>query len=308
MELLVGFRTLQAIADLQALVTDTLNADGDCLPFERPQTRALARLVAEEHCCFASDASFALLPGLEAIATDPSATDSLVALANGLLMANALQGGDRLDTVAELWTANLDRLRRLPPTLRGPLASAAQCTVSWNLLSAGAQPTRDDRMTVDPDRTSRALVAIAQSATEEELLHIARADYGCGCDRHLRTLRQVIWHQDCIFADDQGWYPAEVVELVSHVPNQTGFAVATAILLNHCVHKGDLQGSTDFRWENNARAYMALPRPLRTPILAGFRAIYESDPGWAPYYSALFDVTEHRAILLPPADTELTRL
>lgn len=161
---------------------------------------------------------------------------------------------------------------------------------------------------VDVGKTGDRLVAIAQAATEVEIAHISRADYGCGCATHLPALRQVIWDQRCVFAENQGWYPSEVVELVSHVPKEPGFAVATAILLNHCIHKGDLHASTDFRWENNAAAYLAMPHGLREPILAGFRAIYEADDGWSPYYSALFDSAENRAVLLPQPVPELTRM
>jgi hypothetical protein len=308
MEPLVGYRTLQAVSDLQALVRDVLNTAGDGLPFSADEGAALIRLVAEERCVFASDASLSLWPRLAELADDGTVPDETCALSTAVLMANALQGGDRKKAVADLWTGSLDRLRRMPPRYLGPLARAAQCAAARNLVRDDALPTRDDKTTVDERKVSRRLVEIAQSASEEEIVHIARADYGCGCETHLPALRQVIWQQDCVFRDDQGWYPSEVVELVSHVPGETGFAVATAVLLNHCIHKGDLQASTDFRWENNAEAYLALPPPLRDAIIAGFRTIYETDDGWAPYYSALFDPADNRAVLLPPPAPELTRM
>lgn len=308
MSSLVDFRTLQAISDLRALAKDVLNRAGDGLDFSAAERFSLYRLVTEEGCAFSSDASIALWPRLQEMAADETATDAACALSNGILMANALQGGDRQEVAGSLWTDSVARLRNLPHGLRGPLARAALCTADRHRFDKGDTPTADDRISVDVVTVGEQLVKIARAATEAEILHIARADYGCGSDRHLPSLRQVIFDQACVFTETQGWYPSEVVELVSHVPGQPGFAVATAILLNHCIHKGDLQGSTDFRWENNAAAYLALPAPLRAPILAGFRAICEADAGWAPYYSALFDPSENRTILLPQPAPELTRM
>lgn len=308
MSALVDFTTLQAIGDLRALTGRLLAPALDRLAPPPPQRQALGALVTAEHGLFASDDSLALWPLLDRLAADAAQPDAVCALANGLLMANALQGGDRAEVAGSLWSASAPRLRRLPPALRGPLARAATCTGDRHRFTAAAAPTADDRLSVDRGEISRRLIRIAQAATEAELRHIARADYGCGCDTHLPALRRVIFEQDCVFTDDQGWYPSEVVELVSHVPAQPGFAVATAILLTHCLHKGDLQANTEFRWGNNAAAYLDLPQNLRNPILAAFRAIYETDLGWAPYYSALFDPTDNRAVLLPPAAPELTRM
>lgn len=308
MSALVDFRTLQAISDLQALTCDIVDEADANWPIAESQSVALRRLVTVEGCSFGSDASLALWSLLDEIATQPAQPDAVCALSTGVLMANALQGGDRQEVAGSLWSDSVARLRRLPHRLRGPLARAALCTRDRHRFRDSAAPSADDTLSVDVARTSARLVGIARAATEEELRHIARADYGCGCDTHLPALRQVIFKQDCVFTEAQGWYPSEVVELVSHVPTEPAFAVATAILLNHCLHKGDLQASTDFRWENNAAAYLALPPPLRDPILAGFRAIYESDGGWSPYYSALFDRTENRAVLLPPPPAGLTRM
>ena len=292
MSALVDFRTLQAISDLQALVGDILNRTGETLDFSAPEVTTLYKLVTDERYAFNSDASISLWPRLQELAADETAGDAACALSNGILMANALQGGDRQEVAGSLWSGSVTRLRKLPYRWRGPLARAALCTSDRHRFDGDAAPSHDDRLSVDIAGTRERLVKIARSATEEEILHIARADYGCGCDRHLSELRKVIRDQGCVFAESQGWYPSEVVELVSHVPTEPAFAVATAILLNHCIHKGDLQGSTDFRWENNAAAYLAMAPVLRDPVLAGFRAIYEFDDGWSPYYSALVDISE----------------
>ncbi len=305
---LVSFRTLQAISDLQALAEGVLDNSLSVVPLSGSGREALRGLVKTERCMFDSDASLKLWPVLNKLSEDAAQPEAVCALANGILAANALQGGDRKEVAGSLWSASVHRLRQLPPRLRGPLARAAGRTADLHRFPDRAVPTGDDKVSVDLAGISERLVKIGQAVTEEEIQHIARADYGCDRDRHLSALRQVIFNQDCVFTDAQGWYPSEVVELVSHVPTEPAFAVATAILLNHCIHKGDLQGSTDFRWENNAAAYLALPPELRGPILAGFRAIYESDDNWSPYYSALFDSAENRAVLLPQPLPELTRM
>ena len=40
---------------------------------------------------------------------------------------------------------------------------------------------------------------------------------------------------------------------------------------------------TDFRWENNASSYLALPNTVGRPILEAFSYLYQVDPDWAPY-------------------------
>lgn len=308
MSALVDFRTLQAISDLQALAGAVLGEALQDLRLSDTERDALGALITDDGCLFDSDTSLKLWPMLDRLSRDRAQTDAVCALANGILTANALQGGDSRERAAGLWSKSVTRLRTLPYRWRGPLARAALCAADSHGFSEADAPSADDRVSVDVAGISGRLVEIARAATEEDLLHIAGADYGCGRDRHLASLRKVISDQACVFTEAQGWYPSEVVELVSHVPGEPGFAVATAILLNHCIHAGDLQGGTDFRWEHNATAYLAMPPGLRDPILAGFRAIYEYDDGWSPYFSALFDCAANRAVLLPQPVPELTRM
>ena len=64
MSVLVDFRTLQAISDLQALARDVLNRSGDTLDFSVHERTALYKLVTDERCAFGSDASIGLWPRL----------------------------------------------------------------------------------------------------------------------------------------------------------------------------------------------------------------------------------------------------
>lgn len=202
----------------------------------------------------------------------------------------------------------ITEIRNLPAYARAAIANGYLDLSHPNTAHRGTFPTIADGTSVDLETTCAKLLEIAKAITEAELLHIAKADYQNHTDAHYNALKQVIFEQGCVFEEDQSWVPSEVVELVSHVPGDTGFAVATAVLLHHCLRKGDYQGHTEFRWQNNATAYLALPPSHQDPILAAFRYLYESDPLWDPYYSGQFDPCDYSAVLLPMCPPELTQM
>ena len=63
--------------------------------------------------------------------------------------------------------------------------------------------------------------------------------------------------------------------------------------------RGDDHGWFDYRWQNLAASYDAVPPGPRWAVVSAIRYLYESDPYFDPYPGALFDVVEHRAQLIP---------
>jgi hypothetical protein len=85
----------------------------------------------------------------------------------------------------------------------------------------------------------------------------------------------------------QYWYPSEVLELSTHFPTSPGFVECTAILLLNAMEKRDPLGWFNSRWPACSPHYLALPEPLRWPILAGLRFLYETDSLSPSYYDGV---------------------
>ena len=82
------------------------------------------------------------------------------------------------------------------------------------------------------------LAAIARQMPQSTLQHIAQADYGDQADRHLQALGDVLKAPMGWRARLGHWFPSEVIELISHVPEQTGFAGCTALMLIDATDRG----------------------------------------------------------------------
>lgn len=254
--------------------------------------------MAEAGCRFeTSDEAIACLEAAELAAADPSAPGFIAATA--ILLADCLQGGLSVDGMSLTYTTNASAFAKLAPRARAVLLAGFVAIRKRQREPVFDAP--DTCLLISTDRSAImvALRQIATSMSEDALINIANADYGCGVDRHLEALREVLAAPDGWRTQERLWYPSEVVELVSHVPDQAGFAGATALMLMDAIEAEDIRGDMDYRWQNNAKAYFAMPEA--GPILAGFRHLYETIPEWNPYWLAYFDVADHRAITLPPA-------
>lgn len=117
------------------------------------------------------------------------------------------------------------------------------------------------------------LNAFLRSLTQDERKFIAERDYGVDADAHLSELNKLIDIQAGVFREDQYWYPREVVELASHalVPgHEKEFVACTLLLLKYVVSESDASVRFDWKFDNRAQDYDALPTEWRDAILAAY--------------------------------------
>jgi hypothetical protein len=306
MSVAVGFRPLQAIHDLVALARRMPEATLLRLAAGTPASvmspaearEALVTLVHRDACRFSAGRTAPLHETLLLAASLPDDDFDAFVTATAILLADRLQEGPGPDDLAWHWDAFADHYALADPPQRAALLQGFHAMVETGQLP----PDLVDVPAVsgvDRDLVLSDLREIAQAATEEELETIAAADHGHGKAAHLAALRSVISEQGCVLLPGQDRVPSEVVELASHVPERPGHLVATAVLLATALTRGDDMGWFDYRWEQQARTYLALPAGPRWAVLSAIRYLYESDPGFTPYPQALFDPADHRAVLIP---------
>lgn len=211
-------------------------------------------------------------------------------IAVGVLVANELQQGMWCGETKEFTKAAIERVRSAPnklrsATLRG-LDALEDLAPRWEPVEYLMPEV--SRLTRPIDLTLRRLCGIASGMDQRTRESVAAADYGYRTEEHLRALNEVLSTADCRFPKNETWLPSEVVELVAHVRDTPGFVRCTALLLANAIPTGDEYGWFDFRWENLASDYNALPESVRVPILTGIRHLYEANSGFLHYSSKTF--------------------
>lgn len=283
------FRQAQAVHDLLHVVRGAGPAD-------LGPPGAVADLLDQRAGRFETDNDLELYIRVAERAADPSSPSFLAATA--LLLADRLQNGlgaDALDAHPERYA---DRFRAAPPAGRAAIVHGfIEDAESNRYATAYSDPSKsaylsfapEDRLTRSADALLPALKRIAHDLLGPDLSSVAAADYGDRAEQHREALVAVLREQDCLFTDEQSWFPSEVVELVAHVRSTPGFVGCTALLLVNAIATGDPQDWFSFRWENLAEDYHALPKSVGAPILAGIRYLYESDAHFLGYYTRTYD-------------------
>ncbi len=190
--------------------------------------------------------------------------------------------------IGDLWATRSDRLHRAPPPVRAALMNGFTVLCNLGLVGDIDPPPASSFVTHSLQPIATALIRIGRQMTAEEMDQVARADYGCDVVRHRAALQVLLDDPALSYPEGELWYPAEVIELVSHVPGKPGHVPCLAIVLLEALRGGDAQGHAAFRLEKQHDRIAALPPALCNPILAAFRHLYESDPHWSPSVPAPF--------------------
>lgn len=270
----------------------------------------LVAIVREQGCRFEENDDLAAFEAVSLAAASPETPDAC-ALALAILLADALQEGLAQGTLDGYADASLDAIRTAPRPLRAALVrgfETARTLGGLGLLPPELPFEPEERITTGRDVILGALCDLARSMDSPTRDFVSRADYGCDDEEHRNALTEVLLRDDCRFTKDEYLYPSEVVELISHVPTQPGFAECTALLLVNAIPTDDEMGWLDYRWDNNAEAYNGLPPRAAAPILAGFRHHYETSGDFLWYHTRQYDpvLLPERMIPLvdfPPAST-----
>jgi hypothetical protein len=188
----------------------------------------------------------------------------------------------------DLWLQRQTDVRAAPPPVRAALINGFQRLCDLQLLPEDCEPQAADLVTLPRTSLEPALITLAGNMTVHEIDHVSRADYGYKADRHREALVTLLANPAIAYPPGEYWFPAEVVELVSHGPKSTGYIPCMAIVLLDAVRDGDRMDHASFRLEKQWAEIVALPQRARDAFFATFRHIYESNPVWSSRVPATF--------------------
>lgn len=272
-----SFRTAQAVADLVHHVGPLMQAHFGALvvvaelsPHELGAALALWR---DDGFVFRQEAVLGLWGGVEVLALQGGVGFDLAVV---MLLADQLQGRQRVLLLDDVWPEALARARGWPAKLRAAVVRGVVRARELGVIEIDP-PDPSLGITRQADEIAEHLLQIARSMRRDEIQAVANADYGNDVERHQAALLDCIGRRDGIFEASEYWFPSEVVELSSLIPGEPGHAGCTALLLLNALHRGDEQGWFDERWVGQGAAYSALKPSQRDPILAGIRHLYETD-------------------------------
>ncbi|QTD57172.1 hypothetical protein [Parasphingorhabdus cellanae] len=244
---------------------------------------------------------------LEASLPNDSRTEFLFATCVGLL--DCFENPERARDFHLEWDEFSDNYRQAMPPVRAALMNGFGQAQEHPLISKLVNPTASDRTTLMTDDVLNALMELARSLSPRERCEIAESDYGADAKKQLVSLNRLLESSDCRIRSGESWFPAEVIELASHDPQNSGFVGCTALVLINAIHNKGFDGQSASRWRAHHLAYRNLKLPEREIIISGFRHIYEIATEWDPYwdYSAS-DPIPINAIIPTSPDIEAIQL
>ncbi len=190
------------------------------------------------------------------------------------------------------WDAFKKHYRSAPAGIRSAIMNGLFQASTYFLAHEDVQPSSEDRMTLPRESLMLPLVEIAKRLVDDEARVVAKADYGRDEKIHYSALKTVLANDFCQYPPDDCWFPAEVVELVSHGPTSVGFLSCTAIVLLNALNDGDKVDHAEFRWSNNYRAYRKLAENDWIALAGAFRHLYETLDNWDPFEGKRVNKTE----------------
>jgi hypothetical protein len=228
------------------------------------------------------------LAGDSTAAFDSEAAPDRVWAAAAQLLWTALTFGEVDPFLADIWDQRRSTLLAAPPQVRAALMQGFRLLRDHRLAEGIEPPTPCELVTLPWQEVETGLIRIGRQMTPAEMDHVARADYGCDVARHRAALQALLDDPQLAYPEGEVWYPAEVVELVSHVPGQPGHVPCLAIVLLNAVRTEDDRGEADYRMANQYAAIAELAPKVKDPFFAAFRHLYESNVHWTSQVPASF--------------------
>ena len=233
---------------------------------------------------------------LELLEAALGSTPEATARALAILLADALY--DQVGPEAG-WEEVRTLIMAQPRARRAALARGVNAVLEARSDRDSPRFTRDVCLSEPAKTLIPPLVDLARGLSSPEIESVAMADYGDRHKRHAAALRAVLADPVCRFPAGERWFPAEVVELTGHVPEDATAWRCIALLVLDDVHcQGDYDQMT-FRWMRNAEVFLGLPDLFRKPILRGIRHVMESADLWDPYFDQYRDTQKERWAYLP---------
>lgn len=224
--------------------------------------------------------------------------------ATACLLWQALVAESADPFLADLWKQQREALLAAPPAVRAALMQGFRLYRQIRGAENVDPPSSADLVTHPLDEVAAALMPIGRRMTAAERDHVARADYGCDVARHRAALDVLLADPELAYPEGDLWYPAEVVELVSHVPGQPGHVPCLAIVLLNALRTGDDRGDAEYRLAQQHDVIAAFEPGVRDPFLAAFRHLYESSPHWTSQVPQSFSLPWIESLGPAPAKSD----
>jgi len=298
---ITSFRTWQAVADLRYHAKALSRvAEADLAKCAQRPAGEIRQLLDEllQFGCVITNATLPLHEALEVAVWTPDQPDSF-AFALCVLLADLLQQGLMVSHLDQIWQDQAPLIRSLPQSLRAALSCAFTRAVEVGCFELAAPPSRADRQTEDASVLLKGLRVLANGMSKTERERVAQADYGYRASHHLEALNAVIDEQDCLFIKGQVVFPSEVIELVAHVPSETGYHGCIAILMINAMTYGDTKEWLGFRWERQCDELTNRSDRRTQTLLRAFRYCYESDDSFLDYHTRNYDPGLYPGRLIP---------
>jgi hypothetical protein len=193
------------------------------------------------------------------------------------LLWQSLSEGRAEPFLQDIWDQRQAELLAAPAPIRAAVMNGFQRLREHGLVEDMCRPQAAHRVSDPRAAVEAALKTIGRAMTLPEIDHVARADYGTNVARHREALVALLQDPDLAYPTGEFWYPAEVVELVAHLPTSTGYIPCVAILLLDALRTDDARGNASFRLGRQWAALLALPQRARDAFLAAYRHLYETD-------------------------------
>ncbi len=220
-------------------------------------------------------------------AVSPETHHDAFLTATSVLTMNALASREYVLGLSWRWEGSSGRFRTAAPPVRAALMNGFVRLRHHCLLPGDCRPSVEDLPTRDRTEVEEMLTPIARSMIPAEIECAATADYGMDIEKHNRALFDLRNSPTLAYPPNGLWFPAEVIELISHVQGHTGWLPSTAILLLDAVRTLDERSNAEFRFEKQWRGYSRLPAPARSAFHAALRYPYEKnafDPQFPNYH------------------------
>ncbi|WP_299826012.1 hypothetical protein [uncultured Roseobacter sp.] len=292
----ISFQTLQVVADLQSAAATGFSGLADRL--KPAQKQLLRRVIFDQNCVLSSRDVESIHADLLLVAALPDKGLDAFLTATALLLADRLQGGSGADDLFWNWDAFQDHYRKGSSPVRAAVMNGYRWAHTTRRVNLDRAPEGRDLQTYDGADLIRVLKVIARS------MPAGLRDLVCdaapvGTRTVHRTALENCLKGSCVLSEYGGWFPGEVVELISLDPEHAAYAHCTALVLLDALVSRDAKGRMAFRWEEQADRYLRMRSEMRTAILAGVRHLHEMAIDWSPYTGWAPDQLVEKAVVVP---------
>lgn len=279
------FRKVQSIADLHSALIYLLNQlPRRRAPDETYFTEAIAGFANGSMAQRKLNLTAEFSASLHSSPLSPKNKETAFFIATCARLLDRFENPHRGNDFRSDWDEFSDDYRRAAPPIRSALMNGFEQARLHAVVSDAIYPTISDRTTYSATQVLPPLIELARSLTAGERVEIAKADYGADVDQQVEGLNRLLDTPDCRFPKGESWFPLEVIELISHQPENAGFIGCTALVLINAIYDGDFREHSSSRWKAHSSVYQNLEMSARGAILSGFRHIYETIEGWDPYW------------------------